>query len=124
MDCVACGSAAVTERPDRTARGYRRFRCRECGKGFNERSGGLLNHAHYPSDVIALVVLWRLRYRLTLRARAEMSPQRGIPFTHEAVRAWEAKLAPALADEPRRRRHGRGGARGRRHWHVDETYLK
>ena len=65
MDCVACGSAAVTERPECTARGYRRFRCRECGKQYNERSGGLLNHTQYPSDVIALVVLWRLRYRLT-----------------------------------------------------------
>ena len=57
MDCVACGSAAVTERPEHTARGYRRFRCRDCGKGYNERSAGLLNHAQYPSDVIALVVL-------------------------------------------------------------------
>ena len=61
VDCVACGSAAVTERPERTARGYRRFRCRDCGKQYNERSGTVLNHAHYPSDVIALVVLWRLR---------------------------------------------------------------
>jgi transposase-like protein len=123
MDCVACGSAAVTERPDRTARGYRRFRCRDCGKGYNERSGGLLNHTQYPSDVIALVVLWRLRYCLTLRDLAEMFLQRGVVFSHEAVRAWEAKLAPALAEELRRGRHGRGGARGR-HWHVDETYLK
>ena len=123
MDCVVCGSAAVTERPERTARGYRRFRCRECGKGFNERSGTLLNHAQYPSDVIALVVLWRLRYRLTLRDLAEMFLQRGIVFSHEAVRDWEAKLAPALADELRGRRHGRRGTRGRR-WHVDETHLK
>jgi transposase-like protein len=123
MDCVACGSAAVAERTEHTARGYRRFRCLECGKGFNERSGTLLNHAHYPSDVVALVVLWRLRYRLTLRDLSEMFLQRGIAFSHEAVRAWEAKLAPALADELGRRRHGRGGARGRR-WHVDETCLK
>src|SRR5689334_19055850 len=123
MDCVACGSAAMTERPDRTARGYRRFRCRDCGRQYNERSGGLLNHTQYPSDVIALVVLWRLRYRLTLRDLAEMFLQRGIVFSHEAVRAWEAKLAPLLADALRRRRHGKGGARGR-HWHVDETYLK
>ena len=123
MDCVACGSAVVTERPERTARGYRRFRCRDCGKQYNERSGGLLNHTQYPSDVIALVVLWRLRYRLTLRDLAEMFLVRGIVFSHEAVREWEAKLAPILADELRRRRHGRGGARGRR-WQVDETYLK
>src|ERR687884_658703 len=123
MDCVACGSAAVTERPGRTARGYRRFRCRDCGKQYNERSGTLLNHAQYPSDIIALVVLWRLRYRLTLRDLSEMFLTRGIVFSHEAVRDWEAKLAPELADELRRRRHGKGGARGRR-WHVDETYLK
>jgi len=123
MDCVACGSAAVTERPERTARDYRRFRCRDCGKQYNERSGGSLNHTHCPSDVIALVVLWRLRYRLTLRDLAEMFLVRGLVFSHEAVRAWEAKLAPMLAGELRRRRHGRGGARGR-HWHVDETYLK
>jgi hypothetical protein len=112
MDCICCGSAAVTERPERTARGYRRFRCRECGKQFNERSGGLLNHTYYPSDVIALVVLWRLSYRLTLRDLAEMFLVRGIVFSHEAVREWEAKLAPTLADELRRRRHGTGGARG------------
>ncbi|RZA30864.1 MAG: IS6 family transposase [Proteobacteria bacterium] len=123
MDCVACGFVGVSERPDRTARGYRRFRCRDCGKQFNERSGGLLNHAQYPSDVIALVVLWRLRYRLTLRDLAEMFLIQGIVFSHEAVRGWKAKLAPVLAGELRRRRHGRGGARGRR-WHVDETHLK
>src|SRR5215204_612396 len=123
MECVCCGSAAVTERPERTARGYRRFRCRDCGKQFNERSAGALNRTQYPSDVIALVVLWRLRYRLTLRDLAEMFLQRRLVFSHEAVRGWEAKLAPVLAGELRRRRHGKGGARSR-HWHVDETYLK
>ena len=120
MDCVACGCAAVTERSERTARGYRRYRCRDCGRQFNERSGGLLNHTHYPSDVVALVVLWRLRYRLTLRDLAEMFLIRGIVFSHEAVREWEAKLTPVLAGELRRRRRGRGGTRGR-HRHVDET---
>jgi transposase-like protein len=69
------------------------------------------------------VVLWRLRYRLTLRDLAEMFLVRGIVFSYEAVREWEAKLAPVLADELRQRRRGRSGA-GHRHWHVDETYLK
>ena len=120
MACVRCGSAAVAERPERTARGYRRFRCRCCGTQSNERSGGLLNRAQYPSDVVALVVLWRLRYRLTLRDLSEMFLLRGIVFSHEAVRDWEAKLAPVLADELRRRRRGKGGARGR-DWRVDES---
>ena len=39
------------------------------------------------------------------------------------MREWEAKLAPVLAGELRRRRRGKGGA-GRRSWFVDETYLK
>jgi putative transposase len=123
MRCVGCGSAAVTERPGRTARGYRRFRCRDRARQPNERGGGALDRAQYPSDVIALVVLWRLRHRLTLRDLAEMFLHRGVVFSHEAVREWEAKPAPALADELRQRRNGKGGA-GRRHWHVDETYLK
>lgn len=123
MDCDGCGSSAVTERPDRTAQGYHRFHYRDCGRGYNERRGGVLNRTGYPSDVIALVVLWRLRYRLTLRDLAEMFLLRGIVFSHEAVRDWEAKLAPVLASELRRRRRGRCGAL-RRHWHVDETYLK
>src|SRR5690348_1264941 len=101
MDCVACGSAAATERPERTSRGYRRFRRRDCGKQSNERSGGVLNHAQYPSAVVALVAPWRLRHRLTLRDPAEMSLRRGIVFSREAVRGWEAKLAPALAGELR-----------------------
>ncbi|GGC65382.1 hypothetical protein GCM10011504_49240 [Siccirubricoccus deserti] len=38
MDCVAFDSSAVAER---TAQGYRRFRCWECGKRSNERSASL-----------------------------------------------------------------------------------
>jgi putative transposase len=120
MRCVGCGSAAMTERPERTAQGYRRFRCRDCGRQSNERSGGLLNRTQYPSDVIALVVLWRLRYKLSLRDLAEMFLLRGVVFSHEAVRDWEAKLTPALAEDLRRRRKGKVG----RSWHVDETYIK
>ena len=121
MQCVKCGSSAVSERPERTAHGYRRFRCHTCGKQFNERSTGALNRTQYPSDVVALVVLWRLRYKLSLRDLAEMFLVRGIVFSYEAVRDWEAKLAPVLAENLRRRR--RRGKVGRS-WYVDETYVK
>ena len=94
IDCVDCGSVATSERGIRTAQGYRRFRCRDCGRQFNERSGGVLKRTQYPSDVIALVVLWRLRYRLTPQDLSEMFLQRGIVFSHETVREWEAKLTP------------------------------
>src|ERR1700756_665858 len=93
MRCPACRSTAVRHRSERTAQGYRRFRCGDCGKQFNERSAGLLNRAQYPSDVIALVVLWRLRYKLSLRDLAEMFLIRGLVFSYEAVRDWEAPFA-------------------------------
>jgi putative transposase len=120
MRCIECYAADVSERPDRTTRGYRRFRCRACGKQFNERSSGILNRAQYPSDVIALVIFWRLRYKLSLRDLPEMFLIRGIEFSYEAVRDWEAKLTPTLIDNLRRRRTGRIG----KSWYVDETYIK
>ena len=112
MRCPACRSTAVRHRSERTAQGHHRFRCGNCGKQFNERSAGLLNRAQYPSDVIALVVLWRLRYKLSLRDLAEMFLIRGLVFSYEAVRDWEAKLTPALAENLRRRRKGKVGRAG------------
>jgi transposase-like protein len=84
MDCVGCGSGAVIERPDLTAQGYRRFRCRDCDKQFNERSDGVLNRASLPSDIIAFVVFCRLRYRLTLRDLSEIMLLRGFK-AHDAA---------------------------------------
>lgn len=91
-----------------------------CGKQFNERSGTVLNRAQCPFDVIALVALWRLRYKLGLRDLPKMFLVRGMVLNHEAVREWEAKLTPVLAEDPRRRRRGRID----RSWHVDETYIR
>jgi hypothetical protein len=81
---------------------------------------GLLNRTQYPSDVIALVVLWRLRYKLSLRDLTKMFLIRGIAFSDEAVRDWEAKLTLTLAEALRRRRRRKAG----RSWCVDETYVK
>ena len=106
MDCTCCGSAAVTERPDVTAQGYRRFRCRACGKQFNERSDGVLNRTSLPSDIIALVVFCRLRYRLTLRDLSEILLLRGSTVSHETIRDWKAKLLLIMGDALRKRRHG------------------
>ena len=75
------------------------------------------------ADVIALLVLWILRYRLTLWNLAEMFILGDVVFSHEAVRDWEAKLAPMLTSSLRQCRYGRDGS-GRRSWHVDETHLK
>ena len=96
MPCLYCQSTVTTERPERTALGSRRFRCRTCQRGFHERTGTPFTHLQYPTDVVSLVVLWRFRDKLSLRDLSERFLQRGIVFTHEAVRDWERKLAPLL----------------------------
>ncbi len=58
---------------------------------------------------------WRLRYKLSLRDVAEMFLERGWVFTHEAVRDWEARFAPLIAEQLRTKRAGQAG----RSWHVD-----
>jgi putative transposase len=120
MWCPHCESADTTERRERTALSYRRFRCRSCKREFNERTATSFNHLQYPTDVVCLVVLWRVRYKLSLRDLAEMFLERGLVFTHEAVREWEAQLAPLLSDTLRKHRRGRIGGS----WYVDETFLK
>jgi len=65
----------------------------------------------------------RLLYTLSLRDLATMSLERGIAFTHEAVREWEdgdprAGGALLLTERLRDRRRGKAGTR----WFVDEAY--
>ncbi len=67
-----------------------------------------------------LVVLWWLRYTLSLRDLAEMFLARGFVFSHEAVRDWEARFAPLLTARLRAKRRGTAGVK----WHADETYGK
>jgi hypothetical protein len=64
----------------------------------------VLNRTQNPGDVFALMVLWRLRYRLTLQDLGEMFFELGSIFSPETVRDREAKLAPALTAEFRQRR--------------------
>jgi putative transposase len=90
-----------------------------CRRPFNERTGTPFNFLEYPTDIVLLVVLWRLRYKLSLRDRAEIFLERGFEFTHEAVRDWEARFAPLMADQLRVKRRGQVGTS----WYVDETYI-
>jgi transposase-like protein len=91
-----------------------------CKRCCNERTGTPFNDLSVPTDVGFLVVLWRLRYKLSLRDLAQMFGERGFVFSHETIRAWEAVVAPLLTEQRRRKRRGKAGTK----WHADETYVK
>jgi putative transposase len=120
MNCPHCQSFATTQLDKKTSLGYRTFRCCDCARKFNERTGTHYNHLQFPTDVVMLVVLWRLRYKLSLRDLSEMFLVRGFEFTHETVRDWEARFAPLITAQLRARRRGKAG----RSWYTDETYVK
>ncbi len=120
MDCPHCGFAATTRRRGRSALGYRRYACRGCHHRFNERTGSPFNDLQFPTDIVLLAVLWRLRYKLGLRDVAELLLQRGYDVTYETIRVWEFRFTPLISEQLRMQRHGHGG----RSWYLDETYVK
>src|ERR1700759_3518726 len=105
--------------PDHGSR-YAVFRCGDCRRKSNERTGPPFNYLELPTDIVFEIVLCRPRYKRSLRNLAEMFLLRGFEFTHEAVREGEERFAPLLAGHIRRKRKGKPGRR----WYVDETYLK
>ena len=120
MICPECSSANTAVLPQKTALGYLRFGCKDCGCRFNERTGTVFNFLEFPTDLVLLVVRWRLRYKLSLRDLAEMFLERGLTFTHEAVREWEERFAPLVMEALRKKRRGKSGPS----WYVDETYVR
>ncbi len=110
----------MQEQATRTSLGYRIFWCPACRRTDNARTGTPFNHLAVPTDIVFLVVLWRLRSKLRLRDLAEMFLDRGFVFSHETVRSWEALVAPLLTEQLRAKRYGTAGVR----WHADETYVK
>jgi transposase-like protein len=106
MNCPSCTSTKTSELSQKTAPGYPTFRCSDCQRRFNERSGTSFNNLQFPTDIVLLVVLWRRRYQLSLRDLAEMFLVRGFEFTHETVRDWEECFAPLTTEQLRSGRRG------------------
>jgi putative transposase len=95
MNCPYCLSTTTTQQSKATSLGYRTFRCSACRRIFNERTGTPFNSLEYPTDIVLLVVLWRLRYKLSLRDLAEMFLQRGFVFTRRARSRLGNSFCPA-----------------------------
>jgi len=120
MSCPHCLSTSVSKRKRRTALGYRTFYCRDCDRRINERSGTPFNDLQFPTDIVLLAVLWRLRYKLGFRDVAELLLLRGFEVSYETIRVWEFRFAPLVRENLRNKRRGIAG----QSWYLDETYVK
>ena len=120
MDCLHWGSGETSRRRRRTARGSRTSACRACRRTFNERTGTPVNDLQYPTDIVLLAVLWRLRYTRSFRDVAALLLERGFGVTHATIRMWAFRRAPLRADRLRAKRRGCAGVSGS----IDETSVK
>ena len=120
MSCPHCLCTSISKRKHRTSLGYRTFYCGDCNKRFNERSGTPFNDLQFPTDIVLLAVLWRLRYKLGFRDVAELLLQRGFEVSYETIRIWEFRFAPLVSENLRAKRRGMAG----HSWYLDETYIK
>ena len=120
MDCPHCSTSRVSFLQCKTNLGYSRFRCKECRRTYNERTGTPFNFIEVPTDIVFQALLLRVRYKLSFRDVAEIFLIRGFTFTHETVRDWEEKYLPDFTEEIRAKRRGKVGSV----WLVDETYVK
>ena len=73
MSCPHCADTTTTKRAKKTKLGYATFFCLHCRRTFNERTGSAFNYLEFPTDIVLLAVVWRLRYKLSLRDIAEGS---------------------------------------------------
>jgi len=79
---------------------------------------------HSSHEVIRLVVMMYVRFRLSLRNVEDLLLERGVDLCHETVRLWWNRFGPLFAAEIGRKRVSR--VRGYRHWrwHLDEIYVR
>ena len=106
MNRPHCATDDIQTLNTATDLGYSRFRCRQCRRRFNERTGTPFNRLEFPTDIVFQVVVFRLLFKLSLRDLVRMFLIRGYDFTYETVRDWEGTICALLADHLRRKRKG------------------
>src|SRR5258708_17561224 len=106
MNCPHCAEAMTQKRAKKTKLGYMTFFCPNCRRTFNERTGTPFNHLEFPTDIVLLAVVWRLRYKPGLRDVAEVFLARGFSLPHEAIPDLGTRFYPLLADPVRLKQPG------------------
>lgn len=120
MNCPHCHSKNVKHCKIKTDLGYKQYRCRTCGKQYNERTGTPLNYIHYPTEVVMLAVYYYYRFKNSLDDVVELMKMCGLHFSHQAVHNWVHVFGVELGLKLRKKRYGKAGKK----WHTDATYIR
>ena len=83
MVCVYCGSQRVIKYGRRG--GVQQYRCKECGRQFNERSGTPLAGMRNTPQEVVLALRLRFNYCLSWREVLELMAEMGHPISESTV---------------------------------------
>jgi len=119
MKCYHCKSTNLLHLKDKTSLGCEQYRCRECNRRFNERTGTRFNRLQYPADIVMLAVLYYIKYKLSYRDVSEIFLERGFQICHEEIRRWAILFSGDITLLLRKRRKKKSTGI----WHTDETYI-
>jgi len=119
MNCPHCHSSKTTEMKTTTKLGYNQYRCRDCTKQYNERTGTKLNNIEYPTEIVMMAVHYYYRFKVSLDDVVELMAMRNVSLSHQTVHNWVQTFGIELGLKLRKRRQGQCGEK----WHADATYL-
>jgi putative transposase len=120
MNCPHCHSKNVRLCKTETDLGYKQYRCRTCGKQYNERTGTTLNFIQYPTEIVMLAVHYYYRFRNSLDDVVELMAMRGIHLSHQTIHNWSQTFGVDLGLKLREKRYNQAGNK----WHADATYIR
>ncbi|OGT06406.1 MAG: hypothetical protein A2X78_01510 [Gammaproteobacteria bacterium GWE2_37_16] len=103
-----------------TVLNYQQFRCYNCGRQYNKRTGAKLNFIEYPTEVVMIAVHYYYRFKVSLDDVVELMSMRGFNLCHQTVNNWVQTFGVDLGLKLCSRRKGKAGVKG----HAYAPYVK
>ena len=88
MNCPHCKSTNTRQCKQVTYLGYLKFRCRQCDRQFNERTGTIFNYFKYPTEVVILAVCYYYQLKTSLDDVVNLMMKRGFNLRHQTIWNW------------------------------------
>ena len=114
--CPACEAGSWKVGFSRTNR--RVYKCKSCGKKFNERAGTPFHGLHFPDGGALMAMLLYAKYPLSSRDIAEIMLFNGVEISHATICEWQPRFAPYMGAFSKKHK-----IKFSRVWHADEKFV-
>jgi len=113
--CPACGAGSWKNGSSRSGR--RVYKCKSCGKKFNERAGTSFWHLKKGERDVLTALLLYVKYPLSTYQVADLLELFGVKVLASSVGRWPRRFGHSAGKIARRYR-----IKFSRIWHVDEKF--